>query len=181
MLHSRQQYCYKKGSFSMSVRLNAIVLACAAMTGCASIVNDTTAPIRFETVSATGAEIKDAECRLENDYGQQSLKTPATASVRRSSKDLHVTCVKAGETDGKGVAISRANAGLAGNIIFGGGIGAIIDHNKGTAYTYPQWVRVVMGKLLTFDRRADKEGQPNEGLELPAPVAPPAATPVAAK
>lgn len=161
----------------MSVRLYSIVLACAAMTGCASIVNDTTAPIRFETVSATGAEIKDADCRVENDYGQQTVKTPATVNIRRSSKDLHVTCVKAGETDGKGVAISRANAGLAGNIIFGGGIGAIIDHNKGTAYTYPQWVRVVMGKLLTFDRSADKEGLPNTGVELPAPVV----TPVAAK
>jgi hypothetical protein len=34
-----------------------------------------------------------------------------------------------------GRAISRANAGMAGNIIFGGGIGAIIDHNKGTAYS----------------------------------------------
>ncbi len=161
----------------MSVRLYAIVFACAAVTGCASIVNDTTAPIRFETVSATGAEIKDADCRLENDYGQQNIKTPAAVNVRRSSKDLHVTCVKAGETDGKGVAISRANAGLAGNIIFGGGIGAIIDHDKGTAYTYPQWVRVVMGKLLTFDRSADKKGLPNAGLELPAPVV----TPVAAK
>lgn len=155
----------------MSVRLYSIVFACVAMTGCASITNDTNAPIRFETISATGAEIKDAECKLENDYGQQSVKTPATINVRRSSKDLQVTCVKAGEADGRGVAISRANAGMAGNIIFGGGIGAIIDHNKGTAYTYPQWIQVVMGKLLTFDRNADKEGQPNRGIEVTAPVA----------
>lgn len=54
-------------------------------------------------------------------------------------------------------------------------MGAIIDHNKGTAYTYPQWVRGVLGKLLTFDRSADKEGQPNSGLELPAPPATPIA------
>ena len=155
----------------MSVRLYSVVFASVAMIGCASITNDTTAPIRFETVSATGAEIKDAECKLENDYGQQNVKTPATVNVRRSSKDLQVTCVKAGETDGRGVAISRANAGMAGNIIFGGGIGAIIDHNKGTAYTYPQWMQVVMGKLLTFDRNADKDGQPNRGVELAAPVA----------
>ena len=155
----------------MTVRLYSIVFACAAMTGCASITNDTTAPVRFETFSATGAEIKDAECKLENDYGQQSVKTPSTVNVRRSSKDLQVTCVKVGESDGRGVAISRANAGMAGNIIFGGGIGAIIDHNKGTAYTYPQWIRVVMGKLLTFDRNTDLEGQPNRGIELPAPVA----------
>ena len=155
----------------MSVRLLAILVAAVALTGCASIVNDSTNPVRFETFSVNGDEIKDAECKLENDYGQQTVKTPATINVRRSSKDLQITCVKAGAADGRGVAISRANAGMAGNIIFGGGIGAIIDHNKGTAYTYPQWVRVVMGKLLTFDRRADLDGQPNRGVELPAPVA----------
>ncbi len=157
----------------MSIRLCSIAFACVAMTGCASIVNDTTAPVRFETFSASGVEIKDAECKLENDYGQQTVKTPATVNVRRSSKDLQVTCVKAGEADGRGVAISRANGGMAGNIILGGGIGAIIDHNKGTAYTYPVWIQVVMGKLLTFDRRADVEGKPNAGV--------PSITPVAAK
>lgn len=155
----------------MSIRLYSIVFACVAMTGCASIMNDTTTPVRFETFSAAGVQIKDAECKLENDYGQQSVKTPATVNVRRSSKDLQITCVKAGEIDGRGVAISRANGGLAGNILFGGGIGAIIDHNKGTAYTYPQWVQVVMGKLLTFDRRADVEGQPNRGTSADTPVA----------
>lgn len=155
----------------MSIRLYSIVFACVAMTGCASITNDTAAPVRFETFNAAGVEVKDVECKLENDYGQQIIKTPVTANVRRSSKDLQVTCAKPGETDGRGVAISRANAGMAGNILFGGGIGAIIDHNKGTAYTYPQWVQVVMGKLLTFDRKADVEGQPNKGAELPAPVA----------
>jgi len=155
----------------MSIRLCATLVASIAMTGCASLVNDSTNPVRFETYGANGVEIKDAECRYENDYGMNTVKTPATVNVRRSSKDLQVTCVKAGEADGRGVAISRANAGMAGNIIFGGGIGAIIDHNKGTAYTYPLWVQVVMGKLLTFDRRADVEGQPNRGVEAPAPVA----------
>lgn len=155
----------------MSIRLYSIILACAAMTGCASIVNDTTTPVRFETFSAAGVEIKDAECKLENDYGQQNIKTPATVNVRRSSKDLQITCVKPESADGRGVAISRANGGMAGNILFGGGIGAIIDHNKGTAYTYPQWVQIVMGKLLTFDRRADVDGQPNRGEQVIAPMA----------
>lgn len=152
----------------MSVRLYFVVAACVAMTGCASITNDTTAPVRFETFNAAGVEVKDAECTLANDYGQQIVKTPATVNVRRSSKDLQVTCVKPGESDGRGVAISRANAG---NILFGGVIGAIIDHNKGTAYTYPQWIQVVMGKLLTFDRREDVEGKPNRGVGIPPSVA----------
>jgi hypothetical protein len=155
----------------MLIRTLLVVAACVVTTGCASIVNDSNAPIRFETVNAAGVEVKDAECKLENDYGQQKVTTPATINVRRSSKDLQITCTKTGEIDGRGVAISRANAGLAGNIIFGGGIGAIIDHNKGTAYTYPQWIQVVMGKLRTFDRKADVEGKPNLGTDTVAPVA----------
>lgn len=155
----------------MSIRFFCLTGVCLVVTGCASITNDTTTPVRFETLNAAGVEVKDAECKLENDYGVQTVKTPATVNVRRSSKDLQVTCVKSGEAEGRGVAISRANAGMAGNILFGGGIGAIIDHNKGTAYTYPQWMQVVMGKLLTFDRKADVDGQPNRGAEIVAPVA----------
>ncbi|MCY1168405.1 hypothetical protein D9M73_83990 [compost metagenome] len=155
----------------MSIRIFSLAFACLAVTGCASITNDTTAPVRFEAFDAAGVEVKDADCKLENDYGVQTVKTPATFNVRRSSKDLQITCVKSGEADGRGVAISRANGGMAGNILFGGGIGAIIDHNKGTAYTYPQWIQIVMGKLLTFDRKVDVEGKPNRGEEIVAPVA----------
>jgi hypothetical protein len=52
-----------------------------------------------------------------------------------------------------------------GNLIIGGGIGAIIDHNKGTAYTYPTWVQLIFGKTLVFDRTTEKEGQPTLGTE----------------
>ena len=59
---------------------------------------------------------------------------------------------------------------MFGNIILGGGIGAIIDHNKGTAYTYPQWIRLVVGKALGFDRNKDKDASPNLGADIaPAP------------
>ena len=155
----------------MFIRISSVILIISAATGCASITNDTTTPVRFETFNAAGVEVKDVDCKLENDYGQQLIKTPSTVNVRRSSKDLQVTCVKAGQTDGRGVAISRANAGMFGNIIFGGGVGAIIDHNKGTAYTYPQWVQVVMGKMLTFDRKLDVDGKPNQGVDVAPPVA----------
>ena len=40
-----------------------------------------------------------------------------------------------------------------GNIIFGGGIGAIIDHNKGNGYNYPDQLPVVMGKAVVVDRK----------------------------
>ncbi len=82
-----------------------------------------------------------------------------------------------------GRAISRANAGMFGNILIGGGIGAIIDHNQGTAYTYPTWVQLVYGKSLVFDRSDQKEDQPTPGTDTgvaPSPgasAAAPTATP----
>ena len=145
----------------------AALAAVSLLSGCASIVNDTTHPVRFETYAADGTEVKAMQCKYENDYGSQTVTTPGTAQVRRSSKDLQILCSKDGVADAKGTSISRANGGMAGNILLGGGIGAIIDHNKGTAYTYPEWVRLVTARQTSFDRRDDKEGAPNIGLIPP--------------
>lgn len=147
--------------------LAAAAVVSALLFGCASIVNDSSNPIRFETFAADGMEVKDMDCKAENDYGAQTVKTPGTLQIHRSSKDLQIVCTKAGVADAKGVAVSRANGGMFGNIILGGGIGAIIDHNKGTAYTYPQWIRLVVGKMLGFDRKEDKDAAPNLGASVP--------------
>ena len=77
----------------------------------------------------------------------------------RSGENLLITCSKDGEETGFGTLISRANGGMFGNILFGGGIGAIIDHNKGTAYSYPDWVRVIMGENFVYDRKNNKDNE----------------------
>ena len=46
---------------------------------------------------------------------------------------------------------------MFGNIIFGGGIGAIIDHSKGTGYNYPNDLPVKMGESITVDRREEQQ------------------------
>ncbi|MCE2988680.1 MAG: hypothetical protein ACK50D_12100 [Burkholderiales bacterium] len=135
------------------------------LSGCASVVNDSTHPLRVETKNSSGETIAGADCRISNDYGAITVKSGDTAQVRRSSKDLDITCKHPQNPDASGRAISRANMGVAGNIIFGGGIGAIIDHNKGTAYTYPSWIQLVFGKSLVFDRSTEKDGQPVPGME----------------
>lgn len=147
-----------------------ILSAALAMTGCASIVNDSTHPVKIETKTLAGTVIPGADCKVSNDYGTTDIKSGSTVPLRRSSKDMDITCTHAGQPDAKGRAISRANAGLAGNIIFGGGIGAIIDHNKGTAYTYPTWLQLVFGQTLVFDRRDEQEGAPVTG-KTPAQAA----------
>ena len=145
----------------------AITFAAIAFlsTGCASIVNDSNQPIKLETKTIDGNAVSGASCTLTNDYGTVSAKSGDTVTIHRSSKDLDITCTHPSNPDATARAISRANAGLAGNILFGGGIGAIIDHNKGTAYTYPTWMQLIFGKTMIFDRSAEKEGLPVAGTE----------------
>lgn len=151
-----------------------VLAACASLFGCASVVNDSTHPMKVETLTADGKAIAGAECKLGNDYGSITLKSGDTAQVRRSSKDMDITCTSHEQPDAKARAISRVNSGMFGNIIFGGGIGAIIDHNKGTAYTYPTWIQLVFGQTRIFDRAEEKDGMPLVGRQ-PDAVGPNAA------
>ncbi len=140
-------------------------LCVLSLSGCASIMNETTHPMKVETLTAQGKSVNGAECKFTNDYGSSNGKSGETSQVRRSSKDLDISCKHPDNPEAIARAISRANAGLAGNILIGGGIGAIIDHNKGTAYTYPTWVQLVFGKTVVFDRSVEREGHPVVGVE----------------
>jgi hypothetical protein len=137
-------------------------------------MNDSTHPVKVETKTQSGELVSGAECKLSNDYGSITVKSGDTTQVRRSSKDLDIVCKEPKNPDANARAISRANGGMWGNIILGGGIGAVIDHNKGTAYTYPTWVQLIFGKTLVFDRSAEKEGQPTLGTEPTGSAAAPA-------
>lgn len=147
------------------ITTSALAILFSQLTGCATITGDSAQSIRVETVALDGSEVKDADCELANEYGSYRLKTPGNITVRRSSGDLNITCKKEGLPDAGARAISRVNGGMFGNIIFGGGIGAIIDHSKGTGYSYPSWLRMMFGKVLAFDRTDDKDGQPSVGKE----------------
>ena len=120
--------------------------------GCASITQS-----ELQRVSVTAAQdgkaIKDAECSLTNDKGTWTVKAPAQVDVRKSGENLSVVCKKDGFVDGLLSAVSRAAGSMFGNIIFGGGIGALIDHNKGTGYDYPNSLPVQMGKSVTVDKK----------------------------
>lgn len=129
-------------------------------TGCASILNDSVHSMKVEAKTSDGQLVVGADCKLTNNYGSVSMKSGDTVQVRRSGEDLDINCIHLQNPDANAKAISRVNGGMLGNIIIGGGIGAIIDHNKGTAYTYPTWVQLVFGKTLVFDRNTEQEGQP---------------------
>jgi len=97
--------------------------------------------------------MEGVKCNLQNDKGSWEASSPGFVNVHRSAEDLTVACKKEGTKDGMLKAVSRAAGSMYGNIIFGGGIGALIDHNKGTGYNYPDQLPVEMGKSVLVDRK----------------------------
>jgi hypothetical protein len=140
-----------------------VLLAPIIFSGCATITKDANQSVQIETFSKENQPVSGVKCTAQNERGQWSVTTPGAVNVHRSGQNLLVNCEKDGEQPGRGTVVSRANGGMFGNILFGGGIGAIIDHNKGTAYTYPSWLRVVMGESLVYDRKDEKENVPMTG------------------
>ncbi len=137
--------------------LTIILMASAALGGCATITKDANQSVQIETYSKDNHPIAGVKCTAQNDRGQWAMTSPGAVSVHRSGENLLINCEKEGEDSGHGTVVSRANGSMFGNILFGGGVGAIIDHNKGTAYTYPAWLRIVMGDNLVYDKKDDKE------------------------
>jgi hypothetical protein len=141
-----------------------ILLTPTLFSGCATITNDANQSVQIETYSKEDNPISGVKCTAQNERGEWPVTSPGAVSVHRSGENLLVNCEKDGEQPGRGTVISRVNGGMFGNILFGGGIGAIIDHNKGTAYTYPSWLRIVMGENLVYDRKDEKENTPLIGV-----------------
>lgn len=111
-------------------------------------------------MSKDGKEITGANCELSNDSGTVTLVTPCSAIVHRSNSDLKITCKKEGQPTASASATSRVTGSMFGNILLGGGIGAIVDHSNGSAYNYPEWMKLIMGESLVFDRKDSKPNLP---------------------
>jgi uncharacterized protein YceK len=138
----------QKWEFKRSSILLALI-ALSSLSGCASIVNGTSQIVSVETMH-TNAAVAGASCKLENDKGVYYVTTPGTVTVHRAYGDMNVLCEKAGVPDGLGVVKSSTKGMMAGNILFGGIIGAGIDAASGAAYDYPTLFRIVMGETTSL-------------------------------
>ena len=141
----------------------AMLIASLFLTvGCSTITQSETQALAL-TASYESKPV-EANCQLKNDRGSWDAKAPSNVTVRKSNEDLEVTCKKDGMPDGILKAVSRAAGSMFGNIIFGGGIGAIIDHSKGTGYDYPNKLPVKMGESVVVDKR-DEQQQTAQGTQ----------------
>lgn len=136
--------------------------------GCATITSDAMQTVSVNTKTKDGQAVDKAKCLLKNDKGSWQVESPGLVAVHRSAEDLMIECKKEGLEDGFLRAISRASGGMFGNILFGGGIGAIIDHSKGTGYNYPNDMPVKMGDSTTVDKQHENKTTNTTSAQAPA-------------
>lgn len=150
----------------------AAVLSASLLTGCASIVSGTSQIVSVETLHQTG-QVAGATCKLENDKGVYYVTTPGTVTVRRAYGDMNVKCEKPGIEPGLATIKSSTKAMFAGNIIFGGVIGAGVDAASGAAYDYPTLFQVMMGHTQTAAAPAVATAPAATGSSAGTPAASP--------
>ena len=104
-------------------------------------------------------------CELENNQGKWFVTTPGSVQVSKSAEDLVIICRKEGHDTGMASVVSSAGASVAGNVGLAllipivGIVGAVVDHNSGATYAYPQMVEVKMGETVTVKDRLPSEAE----------------------
>jgi len=126
-------------------RLSFLISLIFLLSACASVTGTPNQSVSVQARASTGKEVKEAACDLINKRGTWFITTPGTVQIHRSNDDLQVTCRKDGFDNGRASVVSDTKGSMFGNIILGGGIGAVVDHNNGSAYEYPSFIQVIMG------------------------------------
>ena len=101
-------------------------------TGCSSIVNESHLPINLSF-----SDNSAGNCDLRNKRESYEVQIPSSVLVRRSDDPIVYNCTTNDGREANGSIISKIGQTMAGNIIFGGGIGAIIDANNDMHREYP--------------------------------------------
>ena len=137
-----------------SRRPSALALSMLALisSGCASLVVPSHQDIVVELLSTQGSRIASTQCQFENKRSADSFVSGAPFSIPRSSEPAKIKCIDSNGRIAAGLMTSRANVGLAGNVIFGGIIGVTVDHVSGAGFDYPPQVLLRIGQTREFDR-----------------------------
>lgn len=143
-----------------SRRPSALVLSVLALisSGCASLVVPSHQDIVVELLSTEGASMASSHCQFETKRSADSFLSGAPVSIPRSSEQAKIKCKDPSGRIAAGLMTSRANVGLAGNVIFGGIVGVTVDHVSGAGFDYPPQVLLRVGQTREFDRNDSVAG-----------------------
>lgn len=109
-----------------------LILVVFSVAACSSIVNDSHVPINLSFSDNSGGE-----CKLRNKRESYETPIPASIAVRRSDDPLVYNCTTDDGREVNGSINSEIGDTMAGNIIFGGIIGAAIDAENDMHRIYP--------------------------------------------
>ena len=154
--------------FKLCLAFSALIVA----NGCASITGTTNQSVSIKTIEKGGGEVSGAQCELNNSKGKWFITTPGSSMITRSNDDMQIVCIKRGYEPGRASVVSAVKGSMFGNIIFGGGIGAIVDHNSGAAYEYPSFFQVLMGATTIIDPTSQSDAQSQSRPQTGAMIQP---------
>lgn len=156
-----------------SIRLLALAV-CVAATGCASVSGGNVQKMYVQAQTQAGAVVTGADCTLSNDKGAWRITAPGDTSIVRSNKRMEVKCDKQPLPQGVVSVESATRGAMYGNLILGGVVGAVIDHNSGAAYEYPEMIKVTMGRIVSMDvPKQPTSGTRDPNIPRDTPVAAP--------
>lgn len=118
----------------------AALLLSSLFTACASLTSADEQTISI-TTDCKGRKLPTA-CVATNGTQTFSFNTPATIKVKRNPKDIQITCQ--GGLLGDSASKTAASIGLPfyGNILIGGGLGAMADIQSNKIFEYPSAINV---------------------------------------
>jgi hypothetical protein len=121
------------------LRLIACLAGALLLAACATITKGTTQLVAVDTPGVAGAT-----CTIQTQSGPQTVVTPGSVTLNKSSNALPIQCVKECYVTGVSVIPSGTEAMTAGNVILGGVIGLGVDAASGAMNKYPDMVTVAM-------------------------------------
>jgi hypothetical protein len=121
--------------------------------------------IRIDAVAPDGQLAFGAVCVVTNVHGSAEARSGASFQLRRAASPADVVCRHEKYETGSGRLVSRAGA-MWGNIVAGGVIGAIVDHQSGKGYNYPSWIQIALGQSRLYDRDDQIRSEPMAGREI---------------
>lgn len=119
-------------------KLSLVLAAAALSSGCATIVTGSVDNITIET------EPPQAACVVTRDGVQEAIvnPTPGTFALRKSKRDIVITCNKEGYEQSVGSLSSDLQPAFLGNILIGGLIPAAVDWSTGAYVDYPPTITI---------------------------------------
>lgn len=124
----------------LSLKTTLLLFTAFLVSGCASVLHGDSQPMRVTTYC--GQQSLPASCTASNSKGSWPFVTPASISLQKAHDPLIVRCKSPFFAEGVVQIPASPNPVLAGNLVFGGLIGAGVDLATGAGFAYNTVVNI---------------------------------------